>query len=190
MNFKAYDILSSLIPGFLATLVLLDFLAMNYDKDLVIAYTAVAFLLGFVMNTVGSWMEDFYYWTWGGKPSNQLLQGYSIWKVKFYHSDVVRAKLLAESINPTASDNELFSIAMRHVNGKKDTRIEDFNTAYAFSRALLTTMLYGTALLLYRNYNDYRYYIILLPLLFVIWLRSKQRGYYYSRGVLNEYLKV
>lgn len=190
MNFKAYDILSSLVPGFLATLVLLDFLGMKYDKDLVIAYTAVAFLLGFVMNTVGSWMEEIYFWTWGGKPSNRLLQGHSIWKVKFYHSGAVRAKLIAESSNQNASDDELFSIAMRHVNGKKDTRIEDFNTSYAFSRTLLTTVLYGTGLLLYQNYFDYRYYLVLLPILFVVWLRSKQRGYYYSREVLNEYLKV
>ncbi|AEI52159.1 hypothetical protein [Runella slithyformis] len=125
MNFKAYDILSSLVPCFLALLVLLDFLGIKYDKDLVIAYTAIAFLLGFVMNTIGSWMEDIYFWTWGGKPSTQLLNGHFIWKVRFYHHVKTKNKLLADTDNPNATDDELFSIAMRHVNGKKDTRIED-----------------------------------------------------------------
>lgn len=190
MNFKAYDILSALVPGFLALLVLLEFLQIKYDKDLIIAYTAVAFLLGYVMNTIGSWMEDIYFWTWGGKPSSRLLNSHSIWKVSFYHQAKVKTRLLAETDNPNPSDDELFSIAMRHVNGKKDTRIEDFNTSYAFARTLLTTVLYGTSLLLFRNYCDYRYYIILLPIVFVVWLRCKQRGYYYAREVLNEYLKV
>jgi hypothetical protein len=34
-----------------------------------------------------------------------------------------------------------------------------------------------------------QYYVLLLPLLFISWLRCKQRGYYYAREVLNEYVK-
>src|SRR5688572_9377858 len=85
MNFKAYDIFSSLIPGFLAVLVVLNAFDINYDKDMVVAYTAIAFLFGYLMNTISSWLEDFYFFTWGGKPSNRLLDGKSIWKVNFYH---------------------------------------------------------------------------------------------------------
>ena len=82
MNFKAYDILSSLIPGFIMLIVLIPFLGLEYNKDYVIGYTAIAFLLGYVLNTLGSWLEDLYYLTWGGKPSDKLLDGKSIWKIK------------------------------------------------------------------------------------------------------------
>jgi hypothetical protein len=189
MNFKAYDILSSLIPGFLAVLVSLQIFEFKFDKDLIVPYTAVAFLYGYIMNTLSSWLEGFYFWTWRGKPSNKLLDGKNIWKVKFYHSLQARALLLGEA-NPSASNDELFCIAMRHANTPKDTRVEDFNAMYAFSRALLTTVFVGTIILSLRFYNDWRFYATALPILFIVWLRCKQRAYYYSKEVLTVYLKI
>jgi hypothetical protein len=78
---------------------------------------------------------------------------------------------------------------MRMVCGVKDSRIEDFNAMYAFSRSLLTTALIGSAILLFQHRTEWQYYVLLLPLVFITWLRCKQRGYYYAREVLNEYLK-
>lgn len=190
MNFKSYDILASLIPGFLALLVSLSILDIEYNNDKIVLYTAVAFLLGFIINTISSWLEDFYFLTWGGKPSDKLLNGKDIWKVRFYQSIKVKQLLNQETTNTNPSDDELFSIAMRYGNGLKDSRVEDFNAMYAFSRALLTTVFIGTILLLIKNYYDWRYYSFLIPTLFVIWLRCKQRAYYYAREILNVYLKM
>ncbi len=189
MNFKAYDILSSLIPGFLILLVLLNLFGFTYDKDYVIAYTAIAFLIGYVMNTLSSWLEDFYYLTWGGKPSNNLLAGKGIWKVTFYEHEKAKDLLIQESQKTNPSNDHLFSIAMRYANGKKDSRVDDFNANYAFSRVLLTTTLVITVSQIALNYYDWRYYVTLIPTLIIIWLRCKQRGYYYAKEVLNEYLK-
>lgn len=190
MSFKPYDILSALIPGFLMLLALMNFLGVSYDKDFVIAYTAIAFLIGFIVNTLSSWLEDFYFWTWGGKPSNNLLEGKSIWKVKFYDFEKTKNLLIKEANKENPSNDHLFSIAMRYANGLKDSRVQDFNANYAFARVLLTTLFVSTFVLLVRNYQDWRYYAILIPLLIIVWLRCKQRGYYYSREVLNEYLKA
>lgn len=190
MNFKTYDILASLIPGFLLVLVLSITFHIKYEKDWLTIYLAVSFLFGYLVTALSSWLEDFYFVTWGGKPSTNLLSGNDIWKVKFYHSEFAKSLLLTESENPAASNDELFSIATRRVVGTKDTRIEDFNALYAFSRSLLTTILISTLVLLPQNYDDWRYYATLLSMLFVAWLRCKQRGYYYAREVLNEYLKI
>jgi len=188
MSFKTYDILSSLIPGFLCLLALLNVLDDSFDKDLVIPYTAIAFFLGFLLNTASSWLEDFYFFTWGGKPSSRLIDGKDIWKVRFYTS--VKAKnLLLQDTRPNAQNDELFGAAMRLANGQKDTRVDDFNAMYAFSRSLLTTSIVGTPLLLIDHYQDWHYYAVLLPILCILWLRCKQRAYYYSREVLNVYLK-
>ena len=189
MNFKAYDILASLIPGFLLVLVLSSVLHIKYDKDLLVAYLAVSFLFGYLVNSAGSWLEGAYFFTWGGKPSDGLLNGKGIWKVKFYHAEKAKALLAQESGNQGASNDELFSIAMRRVAGLRESRIEDFNALYAFSRSLLTTILVGTVVLLAQHYDDWRYYAGLIPTLFIVWLRCKQRGYYYAREVLNEYLR-
>lgn len=189
MNFKAYDILSSLVPGFLALLVLLNAFGIKYDKDMVVAYTAIAFLLGYLMNTISSWFEGFYFFTWGGKPSNKLLGGKDIWKVKFYSSGKVRSLLISDTSNPDATNDELFSFAMRYANGQ-NSRVDDFNSMYAFSRSLLTTIFIAAIVLIFIHYKDWRYYAVLIPAVLIVWLRCKQRAYYYAREVLNVYLKT
>ncbi len=191
MNFKAYDILVSLVPGYVALLYLLHLLHIPYDKDMVIAYTALAFVTGYLMNSISSWLEGIYFFTWGGIPSSKLLDGEDIWKVRFSPSDSakIKAALLAECGNANASHDELFQIAMRHANNQS-SRLEDFNAQFGFSRVLLTTVLLGTIVLLAQHYQDWRYYAVLLPSLFITWLRCKQRSYYYAKEVLNTYMKI
>jgi hypothetical protein len=189
MNFKIYDVLSSLVPGFLILMAILELFNLPFDKEMIVPYTAIAFLLGFLINSISSWLEDFYFLTWGGKPSDCLLDGRDIWKVRFYQSQRVRELLKTESKNDKAKNDELFSIAMRYAN-LKDSRVEDFNATYAFSRSILTTVLIGGVFLLIRNYTDWNYYLMIMPTLLVVWLRCKQRGYYYAREVLTVYLKL
>ncbi len=186
MNFKSYDILSSLVPGFLGLLVLLPLFDMKFDKDLIVAYTAVAFLIGFLLNTLGSWFEFFYFWTWGGKPSDRLVDGKDTWKVRFYEGNV-KSHLQADCGISNVSNDQLFQIAMRTANG--NVRVDDFNASYAFARVLLTTVLFGSIFLLSQRFCDWRYWVTLVPTLFILWLRCKQRAYYYAREVLNVYLK-
>jgi len=188
MSFKAYDLLSSLVPGFLLLLAIQDGMDISFDKDLVIAYTAIAFFLGYLVNTFSSWMEDFYFFTWGGKPSSRLLDGKGVWKVNFYAWSAAKS-LLIQDTRPAASNDELFSAAMRIANGQKDSRVDDFNAIYAFSRSLLTTVVLGAPILLIDHYQDWIYYAAMILVLFVSWLRCKQRAYYYAREVLNVYLK-
>lgn len=189
MNFKIYDILSSLIPGFLLVIVGLYFLDISYNNDFVVAYTAIAFLVGYIVNSLSSWLEGFYFFTWRGKPSTRLLDGKDIWKVRFYHSQKVK-KLLESELNESVSQTNdvLFSIAMRYTS--KEGRVEDFISIYAFSRSLLTCCILGTIIYLIKNYDDWRYYITLLPTVAIVWLRCKQQGYYYAKEVLNCYLKL
>ena len=154
MNFKIYDVLSSLVPGFLLLMAILELFNLSFNKEMIVPYTALAFLLGFLINTISSWLEDFYFLTWTGKPSNCLLNGRDIWKVRFYQSQSVRELLKTESKNDKSTNDELFSIAMRYAN-QKDSRVEDFNATYAFSRSILTTVLIGGVFLLIRNYTDW-----------------------------------
>jgi len=189
MNFRTYDILSALIPGFLILCVLLEFFGYKYNNDYVIVYTVFAFLFGFLMNSLSSWLEDFYFLTWNGKPSDRLLNGKDVWKVKFYHSQLAKDLLKTETTNDNPSNDELFSVAMIYAN-QKDNRVEDFNSSYAFSRSLLTCVLIGGIFLLIKNFNEWKYYVVIIPTIIIIWLRCKQRAYYYAREVLNVYLKT
>ena len=146
-------------------------------------------MLGYLINAISSWLEDFYFLTWNGKPSDRLLNGKDIWKVRFYHSQKVKELLKNEAKQENPSNDELFSIAMRYAN-QKDSRVEDFNASYAFSRSLLTTVILGSVFLFITYFDNLGIYLMIIPCLFVVWLRCKQRGYYYAREVLSVYLKI
>lgn len=68
MNFKYYDVLSRLVAGYLFLVVVLYSLQIEYNNDYTVAYLAIAFLCGYVINAIGSLLEPIYYFTIGGKP--------------------------------------------------------------------------------------------------------------------------
>lgn len=187
MKFKFYDILSHLIPGFIIYITYLEFIGETFNKDFVVPSTAIAFVLGYFLNTLSSWLEDFFYWTWGGIPSSRLLDGKDIWKVRFHESERTKKMLQNEASTPI-TNKKLFSIAKRYTNYEVDLKVGDFNANYAFSRVILTTVLIASGFMIYAYYDSYLVYATTIPLIFVSWLRSKQRGYYYAREVLNTYL--
>lgn len=189
MTFKAYDIFSSLVPGFLLLIGLQVFFEVPYDNEYVVAYTAVAFFFGYIANTLGSWLENFYFLTWGGKPSTKLLSGKGIWKVKIYNSEKLLESLKTKADKDSACTDELFDVAMRYSHGENGTRIGDFIAKYAFTRTLFTVSLIVGTLILIKYYTDWRCYAFLL-LVFTLWLRCKQQGYFYAKEVLNVYSKI
>lgn len=190
MKFKLYDILSHLIPGFIAY-GLISVVYKGVPENLkLLPELAIAFVLGYFINTLSSWLEEFYFWTWGGKPSSRLLDGKYAWKVKFQEWEKAKNYLKKESGSENANNDSLFSIARRYANNSTNTRIQDFNSNYAFSRAVLTAILVCFFVVLYQNYANPFFYLISIPLLLISWLRSKQRGYYYAREVLDTYLDI
>ncbi|WP_196783711.1 hypothetical protein [Flavobacterium hydrophilum] len=189
MNFKSYDILSSLVPGFIMLLCYLPFLGFDYNKDYVIGYTAIAFGLGYLLNIISSLLEQFYFWTWGGRPSCKLLEGKGMWNIKQYNYMRLKNNLNSKTENPTPCNKELFSIAMRTVFSTKDTRIEDFSNSYAFSRTMLTCSILSTIVILLNYYDDWKAYLSIIVVI-LFWYRAKQRGYYFSKEILQIYSKI
>lgn len=204
MEFKYYDVLSSLVVGYVLLVIGMYAFQIEYNNDYTIAYLAMAFLCGYLINAVSSLLEPVYYFTIGGKPSNRLLndgtekhgkfyhffipRNTGIRKVRFYETSTVR-KLLLEGIeDESPKEDRLFGRAMRAVNGNQDSRVPDFNAHYALSRTILTTVLISSALIIYANPDNWQSYLS-IALVLVCWNRYRERAYYYAREVLNEYLK-
>lgn len=193
MNFKYYDILSSLVLGYAMLMVILYTWNIDYDKDMQIGYLAVAYILGYMINALGGLIEK--YLNWGRMPSDRLLTlkkgknytGYS--RIKFYDAPFVIEKLRDELKDPQASTKKMFSRAMSYSNADTNTRVPDFNAQYAFSRTLLTTMIVSSILIIINNYTDWRAYVVMTGLTSLCWNRYIERGFYYAREVLIEYTK-
>lgn len=143
MEFKYYDVLSNLVVGYVLLVIGMYSFQIEYNNDYTVAYLAIAFLCGYIINAIGSQLESFYYFTIGGKPSNRLLndgkekhgkfyhffipRNTGIKKVRFYETTTVR-KLLLEGIeDENPKEDRLFGKAMRTVNGDQDSRVPDFN---------------------------------------------------------------
>lgn len=194
MEFSYYDLLSRIIIGYFTLMASLYAFDISYNEDYSIAYIAAAFVVGYFINAVSSLLESFWFWTIGGKPSDKLLtinktKKYTgISKVRLYNATAIIERLKKDAYSKSPSTMELFSIAKRACNGDKDCRIPVFSAQYAFSRVLLTAFTIVTLFLLGSHYDDWRYYLLIIPWL-VFWNRFKERGYYYAREVLNEYIK-
>ena len=204
MEFKYYDVLSSLVVGYVVLIIGMYSFQIEYNSDYTVAYLAIAFLCGYIINSIGSLLEPIYYFTIGGKPSNRLLddgkkkhcwfynlfvpKNTGIKKARFYETTTARTLLLEGFEDEDPKEDRLFSKAMRTVNGDQDTRVPDFLAHYALSRTILTTVLISSLLIIYANPNNWQSYLSIV-LVLICWNRYRERAYYYAREVLNEYLK-
>ena len=204
MNFKYYDVISSLVVGYVLLVITMYSFHIEYNSDYTVAYLAFAFVLGYVINSVGSLLEPIYFFTIGGKPSTRLLnegkedhcwlynlfvpKNTGIKKVCFYETANVRKILIEGLKDEHPSEDRLFCKAMREVNGEQNSRVQDFNAHYALSRTILTTILISTILVIVSHPCCWQSYLSIIVLL-ICWNRYKERAYYYAREVLNEYLR-
>lgn len=194
MDFKYYDLLSSIIIGYFTMMAYLFAFGIDYNEEYSIAYIAAAYVVGYLINSISSLLEPFWYKSIGGIPSDKLLtieagKTYTgISKVRFYEAEKAIQLLKAETGDANASTRKMFACAMRLTNGDSSTRVQDFNAQYAFSRVLLTTIFFVTIAVISTHYGVWQSYLLLIALV-ICWNRFKERGYYYAREVLNEYLK-
>lgn len=194
MDIKYYDLLSTAIIGIIIVAVINYLFLDNMEVDGAV-YLAFGYLAGYFVNAIGSLFESLYYKTINGMPSDKLLTfvngqewtGYK--RVKFYEAKKVIEALKRELNDTNASTKKMFSCAMRNVNGCEDSRVPAFNAQYAWSRTILTTILIIDFVCAFRFYNEWLFWLVAITLLIISWNRFKERGYYYAREVLNEYLK-
>ena len=66
-------------------------------------------------------------------------------------------------------------------------RISDFLQSYVFARVFLTLIIILAVLFATKYFCHWQFFAISLPMIFVSWLRAKQRAYYYAVEVLRVY---
>lgn len=191
MNFKAYDIISKLLPG-LALIYSLIFLYGDFENysnaDYILPITVIAFFVGYIIDAISSWLEDFYYLTWKGKPSTRLLaKNKGVWKVTAPpYLNEVKMKV-RELIEEDISDDEIFRFIQNSAFKSDKERLSDFLQSYVFARVFLTLVTLLAVLFATKYFCHWQFFIIALPIIFVSWLRAKQRAYYYAVEVIRVY---
>lgn len=188
MNFKYYDLLSQLVPGVIVFSVGLYAFDVPHNQIDAVPALALAYCVGYLVNAVSSWFESFFYWTWGGSPSNRLLDGRGTKKVKFYESERAKTLLKVELKNDAASNDAMFKAALRLTASNEKSRVQDFNASFGFSRTILTAASVCSVFILWKRPFNFLELVGILSVVIILWQRSKDRAYYFAREVLNTYL--
>ena len=195
MSFKYYDLLSNLTVGIVASFAIwkLFFLDLDISEWVVIP---AGYVLGYFLNAISSLIEPFLFCTICGKPSDKLLtpvpgqKWTGIKKVKFFFAEEAVKTLKKDIGDAEAETGKMFGYAMRMANANKDSRVPDFNGHYALSRVILTTVIFAVIIVEIKFSYVWYSWPISIAILSLAWNRFRERGYYYAREVLNEYLKT
>lgn len=194
MNFKYYDLLSSLIVGVLTAVSINIVFDLGFEYD-TIPLLAVSYVIGYFINAISGMVEPLYFRIMGGMPSNMLLTllpnqtytGYG--RIKFFMASKA-IELLHEELNDmNAPTMKMFGKAMSYSASDTNTRVPDFNAQYAFSRVILTDIVILICIWAFIFYNSIVFWIIAAFLLFISFRRCKERGYYFAKEVLTVYIK-
>ena len=201
MSFKYYDLLSNLTVGVVVFCAVLKlYFCVDDISELVIL--AGGYVTGYFLNAISGFMERFLQWTIGGKPSEKLLTPKkhkekengkeSSWtgisKVKFYYADEAIAELSKDA--GSSDKGKMFDYAKHMAVLCKDCRVPDFNNHYSLSRVIYATVILGVVVAEIEYYDVWYSWLISAAALFLAWNRYRERGYYYAREVLYEYLKT
>jgi len=195
MNYKYYDLLSCLTVGVIVFYAAWRLLFPDLEINEWVVVPG-GYVVGYLLNALSSLIETPLYKSICGKPSDKLLTPVpgQKWtgtkKVKFYFADKAVELLKKDTQDDDATTDKMFGYAMRMTNSANDTRVPDFNGHYALSRVILTTVILAVIIIEIRYYNVWYSWLISIPVLILAWIRFKERGYYYAREVLNEYLKL
>ena len=84
----------------------------------------------------------------------------------------------------------MFGKAVTYSNSNDKTRVPDFNPHYAFSRVMLTLVIVSVSIIMPKIYDLWWTWLISFAVILLAGQRCKERGYYYAREVLIEYLKT
>ena len=127
MEIKYYDLLSTAIIG-VSCIAIVNYLILDGIEVDGVVYLALGYIVGYFINSIGSLMENIYYWTIKGMPSDNLLtlvKGQN-WtgcsRVKFYEAEKVMELLQQELEDQNASARKMFGCAMRKVNACEDSK--------------------------------------------------------------------
>ena len=186
MKLRFYDIVSQLIPGLMVYFSFIYLWDVPQQWQKILPAFAFAMAIGFFVDALSSWLGPIFYWTWGGKPSSQLLNGKDIAKVKFHEKE--RVTQLLQKNYPEKNKDALFQIAYRQVSSTDNEKIQVFNESFAYARSLLTTSFILFILFIIKYYCFWWAWLIGLGILLMLWQRAKERGFYFAKEVLGTYL--
>ena len=195
MEFRIYDILSSLVHGVICLGTAMQLFGWSFQDYGAMYFGACAFCIGYIINALGSWLQKALFWSFGGMPTKQIFsnrkgESYAgIGNVRFYFSkelvEELKYDLQVDSILKDKFSERMQQIARQSEN----SRIKDFNCSFAFARSMLISSLIISTLLIFKFSNIWQTYLaLIIPI--ICYFRCRNRAFHYAKEVAMEYLHI
>lgn len=193
MEFKIYDILSSLIHGVICLGTAMQLFGWSFQDYGAMYFAALSFCIGYLINTIGSWLQKPLFWSFGGMPTKQLLRKQKsktyagISSIPFYFSEEL-VDALKKDLQVDSIIDDKFSELMQQVARQgENIRIKDFNCSYAFSRSFIVSSFIISAMIISAFPHFWQtYFVLIIPI--ICYLRCRNRAFHYAKEVAMEYL--
>lgn len=197
-----YDILNTLVPGILLLFwvsvcfpVIMPILSPKFPEAFnILILTAVSIVLGFLIQSFADIFIAKNKRLWGGAPSDLILEGRAEHTLDKHTVRRIKEQLRAAMGDATASDDAIFYFALQHSESIGAGRASRFHSLEACHESLLALIIAGivlfTASICWGAGNAWtisEQFILLITLflsLIMIFLRTKDRKYYFVREVL------
>jgi len=190
MKVELYDIISKIIPGGLvyAPILYYDLLPNADSISSEVVALIIMYVLGFLVDAIGYFIQRPLYWTFGGLPSQKLLSGGSFSKISIHNLDVLNVYI--ERTYPQkdiADKNWLFNTINTIVRAKESKRIQSFYEGYIAARNILVASILVLIIVLVKQFN----WLVLgigVSVLLLIWYRTKTKNYHFVQLLINTFI--
>lgn len=216
MKFSAFDILSKLVPGslFLAVIlaVLLSLYAdspngkyyievlKSFDGLLTVLVTLLAYLVGYILESIGSLLIEPIIWrVWGGWPIELLYKNKTTKRTTFpqYKKvfDVLTKEYFGENKELLTREelDELYYFSSESIRGhgsaEQNAIQQSYIESYVFSRNIMAGLIISIIVCVLGvvtvDYYWIYFLVLLIVMLAIIYIRLKDRSLYQVRNLLN-----
>ena len=187
MTVSLFDILSKLIPGGLLLFAILQSHSITKIEYNEVVVLIVIYILGYLVEAISSIIErTIIFRLFGGNPAVKMLNGEKFLQIKLSRLEKLN-EVIEEKYKEYKEDKlQLFRIFHSVVSKKDYPRINHFLEQYTLSRNLLISCSIAGIYYLSSHFNwiDLSLFTMILVIIF---LRIKQRNYYFTHEVINSY---
>jgi hypothetical protein len=188
MTVSLFDILSKLIPGGLLLFAITQSHAINKIEYNEVVVLIIIYILGYFLEAISSIIENpVLFRLFGGNPAVNLLNGRKFLEIGIGRLDKIN-EIVEEKYKEHKEDKlRLFLIFHSVVSKKEYPRINHFLEQYTLSRNMFVSCLIAGFYYLNCHFTWIGVAVFLL-MLAIIFTRTKQRNYYFTKEVINSYL--
>jgi len=175
----------------------------EYSSIVLIIFLVLSFLIGYLNDSLSSWLEHYLIYRVMGTPTLRLLRGRGD-RIFIANADLQKIRFFYLSINQnirsvralhgfSKSRRNAFSL-FKIANSRKDSIVSDSYhrklsecyRAYIFARNIFFAYCISAILVTISMSDqfDVKYYIVMFFIFLILMLRRKDRSYYYSKVVL------